>query len=198
LGQHGGSRQPNPVVAEIPGDRPDELLGQRRGGPIACAGTGQDGDIRAGAKLNYKDTGRGTILDRNTWLEWEKQSDDDGIHDKDNTYTWDEAFVVHVAGLNTAPCFAGRCDWRVPNVKELQSIVNYQNRYPAVSPAFNTNCVAGVDVLAGSCTTSSSYWSSSPVAYGPGSAWDVSFDFGIVTADWPPNYLYVRAVRGGL
>ena len=116
---------------------------------------GDDGDLEAGAALSCTDTGVGTITDNNTGLEWEKKSDDGSIHDKDNVYAWENAFAMHVAGLNTAPCFAGFCDWRLPNVKELQSIVNYQNFSPAVSPAFNTNCGEGDTVLTGSCTAAS-------------------------------------------
>ena len=48
-------------------------------GAIPCAGTGQDGEIRAGAKLRYKDNGDGTILDLNILLVWEKKSDDDPL-----------------------------------------------------------------------------------------------------------------------
>ena len=33
---------------------------------IACPGTGQDGDIQAGAALHYKDNGNGTVTDQNT------------------------------------------------------------------------------------------------------------------------------------
>jgi hypothetical protein len=64
-------------------------------------GTGQDGDIQAGATLRYRDNGNGTITDQNTKLVWEKNSDDGTIHDKDNFLTWDEAFV-HVAALNNS------------------------------------------------------------------------------------------------
>ena len=46
---------------------------------------------------------------------------------------------INIAGLNST-AFAGYTDWRLPNVKELQSIVNYENVIPAVSPAFNTGC----------------------------------------------------------
>ena len=37
---------------------------------IPCAGTGQDGDTRAGATLSYTDNGDGTITDNNTKLVW--------------------------------------------------------------------------------------------------------------------------------
>lgn len=85
---------------------------------IDCTGTGQDGDIQAGAPLSYTDNGDGTVTDHNTGLMWEKKTDN-------IRYTWRDAFVVHVAGLN-APSFAGYTDWRMPNVKELASIVKYE------------------------------------------------------------------------
>lgn len=56
--------------------------------PIPCEGTGQDGDIQAGAPLSYTDNGDGTITDNNTKLMWEKKDDSGGVHDKDNTYTF--------------------------------------------------------------------------------------------------------------
>jgi len=91
---------------------------------IPCAGTGHDGDTRAGVPLAYVDNGDGTITDADTGLMWEKQSNGDGsIHDVNNTYTWDAVFSVHVGTLNSTG-FAGHTDWRVPNVKELTSIVN--------------------------------------------------------------------------
>jgi len=157
-----------------------------------------DGDIQAGGPLRYKDLGNGAILDRNTLLIWEKKSDDDSIHDKDTQYNWANAFAVHVAGLNTAPCFAGHCDWRLPNVKELQSIVNYENDNPAVSSEFNTLCAAACTVLTCSCTgTASLYWSSSTFANGPAFAWFVDFFFGNVNASDKSSGVFVRAVRGG-
>jgi len=118
---------------------------------IPCTGTGQDGEIKAGKALSYTNNGDGTITDNNTALMWEKLSDDGTIHDKDNLYKRADAFAVHIAGLN-AMNFAGHNDWRLPNVKELQTIVNYGQVYPAISSEFNSNCVASVDILTGSCT----------------------------------------------
>ena len=169
------------------------------GTEITCAGTGQDGDVQAGGTLRYKDLGNGTILDRNTLLIWEKKSDDGSIHDKDTQYDWDQAFAVHVADLNTAN-FAGRHDWRLPNVKELQSIVDYETFNPAVDPAFNNgDCAGGTcTVLTCSCTgTASSYWSSSTKASFPPDAWNVGFNFGSVNASDKDDFDFVRAVRGG-
>ena len=190
------------------------------GNVIDCAGTGQDGEIQAGKTLNYKDEGDGTIEDKATDLVWEKKSDDGGIHDVGNTYTWNDAFDVHVATLNnicandeTVDCsvggdadcagvggecgFAGKRDWRLPNVKELQSIVNYENVNPAVSAAFNTDC-PGATVLTGSCTAASIYWSSTSLAFNPSLAWAVNFIDGFVFALNKGGTDHVRAVRGGL
>jgi hypothetical protein len=173
---------------------------------ISCAGTGQDGDIRAGAPLSYTDNGDGTITDRNTRLMWEKKSDDGSIHDKVSVYTWADAFAVHVVTLNQIN-FAGHTDWRLPNVRELQSIVDFENFSPAIAPAFNTGCVPGATVLTGSCTPAVSaaspgavYWSSTTAwANSPAAAWVVAFATGDTYHEFKV-YLnamhHVRAVRG--
>jgi hypothetical protein len=167
------------------------------GGVIPCAGSGHDGEIQAGATLAYTDNGDGTISDLNTGLMWEKKSDDGSIHDKDTAYTWDNAFAVHVAGLNSA-VFAGHTDWRLPNVKELQSIVDYERWSPSVDPVFHTSCLPACTVTSCSCTASLNYWSSATVAYSPGFAWLVYFYGGDVLYDAKGGGYSVRAVRGGL
>jgi hypothetical protein len=156
---------------------------------------GEDGNPAYGAALAYQDNGDGTITDLNTGLMWEKKSDDGSIHDWDTTYTWLNALGVFIPALNTAE-FAGYDDWRLPNVKELQSIVNYGAVNPAVSAVFNTGCAAGCTVLTCSCTASSSHWSST--AYeAPSFAWFVVFaDGGVLVADKTALFS-VRAVRGG-
>jgi hypothetical protein len=171
------------------------------GAVIPCAGTGQDGETKAGAVLSYTDNGDGTITDNNTGLMWEKKSDDGSIHAQAATYTWANAFAVHIVGLNTMNAgvgFAGHTDWRLPNVKELHSILNYENVIPAVSPAFNTGCVAACTVLTCSCTAPATfYWSSSTSAASTPVAWSVSFAFGFVLRLNDDTNLSVRAVRGG-
>ena len=145
---------------------------------------------------------------------WEKKSDDGGLHDKDNTYFWDldePSIWAWLNDINTegGTGFAGYNDWRFPNVKELQSIVNFEIVFPGpvVSPAFNTNCTPGATVLTGSCTARSRYWSSTTVPtlqpFFPENAWFVGFNGGHLTgagvgAD--TKFLdrnHVRAVRGG-
>jgi hypothetical protein len=199
------SGTPNPLcVPAVPGpQRAFPATGQttcwnNAGVVIPCPGTGQDGDFQAGATLSYTDNGDGTITDNNTGLMWEKKSDDGSIHDQHNVYTWDNAVAQHIAALNTAPCFAGHCDWRLPNVKELQSIVNYQSVIPAVSSAFNTACAANCTVLTCSCTFQSFHWSSTTHAFVPTVAWIVDFSFGALGANAKGSNFSVRAVREGL
>ena len=162
---------------------------------ISCRGTGQDGDFRAGAKLFYVSRPNGTIEDMNTGLSWEKKTATCGgdIHCVTEEYSWEDAFSTFIRVLNTEPCFADHCDWRLPNVRELNSIVNYGNAIPAVSHVFN-------DCTNGSCTYPSFYWSSSSyvTATGSPSAWDVCLGHGYIHASPKNVFNQVRAVRGGL
>jgi Protein of unknown function (DUF1566) len=164
---------------------------------VSCDGTGQDGDTLSGSPLAYADNGDGTITDLNTGLMWEKKSDDGTIHDKDTEYTWNDAFAVHVAGLNAPAGFAGYNDWRVPNYKELVSILSFETENPAVEPAFDTACGGGCEVSTCSCTAASYYWSSTTRPGVPNNAWAVNFAFGDPTGRTKTLTHHVRAVRGG-
>jgi len=168
------------------------------GNGIACAGTGQDGDLQKGLVRSYTDNGDGTVTDNQTGLTWEKKSDDGSIHDKDTLYSWNDAFGVFIAGLNTAS-FAGHNDWRLPNRYELESMFDLAGGNPAVDAAFDTNCIPGCMVASCSCTQpDTEYWSSTTVVTSPVFAW-VAFSNGGVNFDHKTfSAASVRAVRGGL
>jgi len=185
-------------------------------------GPGSDGDVQAGAPLRYVDNGDGTITDLNTGLMWEKKDQEPaGIHNWDNSYTWGMTtgaqtmngtmMTNFLAALNTAPCFAGHCDWRIPNVSELQSLADYGSVFPpAVDTPFNTNCAPSctVDGAGGttmcSCTHGNGgpgyyYWSSTTYRHNTAWAWHVDFYDGALAgySAMKSDHNYVRAVRGG-
>jgi hypothetical protein len=166
--------------------------------PHSCPGTGQDGEFQKGLARSYTDNGNGTITDNRTGLVWEKLADDDTFDDKDTTYTWADAFGK-IQQLNTSPCFAGQCDWRLPNVNELHSILDYAGTSSSllVAPVFNTGCTPGCTVTDCSCTAAGSYWSSTTYTESPDNAWEVLSDLGFVVIDFKVNNNFVRAVRGG-
>jgi len=171
---------------------------------ISCSGTGQDGDLRRGVPAAYVDNGDGTISDLVTGLMWEKMSMLDGsVHDVVNKYTWDEAYAVKLAALNAGGGFAGYTDWRLPNRRELESLVDLErDNYPAVGAAFNNNCPLSTvpcTIQACSCTSSGSNWTSSTarVQGQEDSAWAVFFYNGSVVTDTKSTSFVVRAVRGG-
>jgi hypothetical protein len=176
-------------------DQGDQTLG-------ACPGTpaGQDGEQQPGVERTgtLVDNGNGTVTDTLTGLTWEKLSDDDSIHDWDDTYTWLAAFATKIALLNSAD-FGGYSDWRVPTVTELQSIVNYGAAWPAAYAEFNTSCTPGCAVTICSCTRSYYYWSSTTYQDSPAAAWIVNPNAGgVMAVAKSTGNVYVRAVRGGL
>ena len=183
-------------------------------GQITTYGAGSDGDVQAGAILSYTDNGDGTITDNNTGLMWEKKDDSGGIHDVNPTYTWGMYSAPHtmngtmvtafLAALNSAEGFAGHTDWRIPNLRELQSIVDYQIPYPGptLGAPFHhaATCGGCVEVTATtcSCTAPAYYWASTTFRGDPNYAWSVNFELGLVTPANKSLALSVRAVRGGM
>lgn len=76
---------------------------------------------------NFVSNGDGTVTDIATGLEWQK-------NDSTQTMDWEEAF--NYCNENKT---AGRSDWRLPNIKELQSIVDYSRSPDATSsPAIDS------------------------------------------------------------
>lgn len=84
-------------------------------------------------KNDLVDNGDGTITDRATGLVWQQA-------DSGRPMNWRDA-LAYAGGLR----LAGRDDWRLPNAKELQSIVDYSRapdaweaarRGPAIDPVF--------------------------------------------------------------
>lgn len=99
------------------------------GNVIDCAGTGQDGEIRAGAAWpspRFADNGDQTVTDRLTGLIWSQDGNAPGpaVCNPGITKTWQEA-LDYVVCLNNSS-YLGFTDWRLPNVVELESLVNAQ------------------------------------------------------------------------
>ncbi len=73
-------------------------------------------------KNDFHDNGDGTVTDRATGLMWQKADSEKGMN-------WQQA-LDYAEKLT----LAGHDDWRLPNAKELQSLVDY-SRSPVVSAA---------------------------------------------------------------
>ncbi len=189
---HAGGRRSRPVKTG------QTTCWDATGAVVACAGTSQDGELRRGEPRSYADNGDGTIRDKRTALTWEKLSNDDSIHDKDNTYSWADAFLK-IDDLNTA-AFAGFTDWRLPNQSELETIVDRSKFLPSVPTEFQHDCTAGCTVLTCSCTVApfdEIAWSSTTYVKTPSAAWLVNFYDGTAYSEAKSALHHVRAVRGG-
>ncbi len=139
------------------------------GNTIACAGTGQDGDKQAGVALpssRFTDNGNGTITDKLTGLVWLKNANCFG-------------YKPWATGLSKANTLSnGACslsdgskagDWRLPNRKELQSLLNRQqgDNYTLLSTYGFLSLQQSANGVF--------YWTSSTSAENDSRAWSVNF-----------------------
>lgn len=165
-----------------------------------CPGnpSGQDGERRAGVPRSYTDNGDGTISDNVTGLMWEKLSNDGSVHDQGNFYNWYTVGTTKIATLNAGSGFAGHTDWRLPNVLELESIVDLgQPSSPTIDPIFNAACPSGCTVTTCSCAHDGSFMSSTTSQANSDRAWLLSFGPGDLFPFPKSTNAYARAVRGG-
>ena len=144
---------------------------------ISCSGAGQDGDLQKGEVWpapRFTDQGQ-TITDNLTNLIWTKDAQTPGTAacKAGSARTWQEA-LDHVKCLNSNS-YLGYNDWRLPNINELESLVNYERNYPDNSDQVLS--VAGWLMSAGQGFTTVQgfpYWSSSSVAATPDYAWVIN------------------------
>ncbi|MBY0277639.1 DUF1566 domain-containing protein [Candidatus Binatia bacterium] len=166
------------------------------GATIACAGTGQDGDLQRGAPRAYVDNGDGTVTDLGTGLQWEKLDDAGGPHDQDTQYG-SAAALAHVAAVNAA-AFAGHTDWRIPNARELRTLVDFSKSQPATPSAFSYDCSPGCSNVSCSCTPSFDFFRTSTAwAPVPDNVYVVRFRDGELYHQDVNSSMYLRLVRGG-
>jgi hypothetical protein len=164
----------------------------------------------------FLDNGDGTVTDTQTGLQWEQKTTVVGSgnnpadpHDVDNTYTWSivlagevpdgTLFTDFLHQLNSCSTndgtalidagFAGHCDWRLPTIQELKTIVDLTAPgcgigSPCIDPVFGP-------------TVPFHSWSGTTRASNPADAWTVLFNVGSTDTEFKSNgnALPVRAVR---
>jgi hypothetical protein len=152
------------------------------GTDISCEGTGQDGEYQAGVASpnpRFTDNGDGTVTDALTGLMWTEDDNDN------ETMTWQEALdYANNLSLGNKGCGTSYTDWRLPNVKELQSLIDFSNYDPSLPgghPFLNVQ--------------SSYYWSSTTIEGYTSFAWYVSMSSGSVYGNEKTLSYDVRPVR---
>lgn len=158
------------------------------GPPWAMAATGQDGEYQMGASVSprFTDRGDGTVSDNLTGPTWLKTANCFGGR------TWSDALAVSQS-LAGGSC--GLTDgsapgaWRLPNIKELESLLDFSQYFPALPPDHPFS-----DVQGNLCP----YWSSTTIVRYPDSAWLLFLSDGFLSGS--RNYVRehcVWPVRGG-
>lgn len=130
------------------------------GTEIPCRGTGQDGESVRGQpwpEPRFAAAGE-VVADRLTGLVWARTANAAGY-----PLTWAEAFAF-IADMNRARAY-GCEDWRLPNRRELRSLVSHQTRKPALPEGhpFHETFLGW-------------YWSSTTAAISPAHAWYVHLE----------------------
>lgn len=162
---------------------------------ISCAGTGQDGQFQLGASASprFTDNGNGTVRDNLTGLIWLKDANCFSIHsfhDWTTALSLSNALAAEACGLTDGSAPGA---WRLPNIRELQSLIDYGQFFPALPTGHPFSGVQPHD-----------YWSSTSVSMPdpsdpsfPNAAWAVHFELGHVDYFDKGNTHGVWPVRGG-
>ena len=130
------------------------------GSEIPCEGSGQDASFAVGVpwpepRFEARDD---EVMDRLTGLTWCRSA-----NLAEFPLTWQEA-LDFVATMNREQRF-GRRDWRMPNRRELRSLLSLQAKWPALPEGHPF-----IDVFNGW------YWTSTTAAISPAHAWYVALD----------------------
>ncbi|MCX7178675.1 MAG: DUF1566 domain-containing protein [Proteobacteria bacterium] len=134
----------------------------------------------------YSDNGNGTVTDSTTGLIWMRCSMGQAWTGSTctgtaSTYTWDQSNA-----LTGTVSFGGRSDWRMPNIRELQTIVDRTRYNLAIDPTAFPNS-----------PSPSYFWSSSVFIDDSGRAWYVDFYQGFAFVQSRYYDGPVRLVRSG-
>ena len=139
--------------------------------------TGDDGDFRAGKAWpvpRFVANANGTVTDRLTGLMWSRNA-----NQAKGPAEWEEA----VSGA--ASCREGGfADWRLPNRRELESLLDLDRFNPALPEGHPFTEVQ-----------SSYYWTSTTTANSEDDAWVIHLYIGFVTKDDKAGTHYVWYVR---
>jgi hypothetical protein len=150
------------------------------GAVVDCHGTGQDGEYQAGCRypaIRFKEDDL-VVHDHATGLTWLKDADA-CRHPVD----WQTA-RDQVVAMNRRGEHGGR-DWRLPNVRELESLTDMGRHSPALPAGHPFHHVQDF------------YWSATPSRYNPDYAWVLYMADGAVGVGHKPlPEFYLWPVRG--
>jgi hypothetical protein len=155
-----------------------------RTGQTQSYAAGDDGYLQKGVPLpnpRFTDNGDGTVTDNSTELIWLKNADCSGIQGvQEQGVDWETAVALSrrladgQCGLSDGSVAE---DWRLPNIREFQSLVDFSNSNPALTD--NHPFIQAVE------SRNRSYWTSTSTAFTIGShqlsydfAWTINFESG--------------------
>lgn len=171
-----------------PQTSPCEGAPVEKSGQTVAYEASDDGDLQRGVPWpipRFTDHGNGTVTDNLTGLMWTK-----------NANLYSQRTFSYALSHCAACAQGGHTDWRLPQVKELQSLIHYGYGNPALPDTSGTGHWTDGNPFTNVQTDW--YWSSTHYVDDTDQhAWRVNLYIGNVEADFMINNAYVWPVRGG-
>ena len=182
---HKATRQSTPAAPDYPIKTGLLHTGQilcydENGAVIPCPGSGQDGEFRLGLpwpepRFSLEDR---VVFDHLTGFTWPRDA-----NLGESPMTWQEAFAF-IAGMNRRK-WSGFDDWRLPNRRELRSLMSYQTKKPSLPMDHPfTNIFLGW------------HWTSTTAAIHPAYAWRLHLEGARMFYGRKDEYSLLWPVRG--